>query len=196
MGFGHVAYLAGGEQYQQPDEDDDATEASNLIFKSQQECTHCGDTILYTDELFLLELQTAKRFEENPMGCELLVDEEGDFMFPPYLLHLECWESILEEIREKCEDKPPTNSTDPVLICTVCCSMIGHQEVFVLASFGEVHASQRRPTDEVTDQFNRIGAPTCVCLECIVSVIDECLPDWDDLPDYMPEYAPMEPDDE
>lgn len=152
----------------------------NTWFQSGHICTCCGDKLAYTDEVFLLEVVEAAQ-DHGQILCEPITTDEGDYEFEPLMVHLECWEEAIEQIRELREDEPPVESMDGILVCAQCQSSIVSFEPFVSATFGEIHVSQRKPNGEYADKMEKL-APMCpTCMPCMVRVIEDYFDDWEGL---------------
>ena len=147
-------------------------------------CDLCGETIPYMDEVFLIQVCTAQMTEDG-LECVPLV-HDNEFAFSPYLLHFSCWETIYSDMQELTQDVPPRDAKDPVLICTLCESLIGATEAFVSVTFAELHVSRRSPSGSHTDTVAPMGAPDPVCLECMAHAISDELSAWEEVLYYMP----------
>lgn len=152
---------------------------------SKRHCDSCNEVISYLDEVYLLQICTAQVTDEG-LTCLPLEGDDG-FSFVVYLLHLDCWDRIHSEVQELVQDVPPLDAKDPILICTICESLIGEREAFISATFAELHVSQRQPSGHVTDKIERLSGPDPVCLECMAHSILDHFPDWEDVLTYMPE---------
>lgn len=165
---------------QASDEEEVDEQDEKFWYKSERECDGCSETLTYTDEIFVLEVVEAA-VENSTLFLDVLHDEEGGDLFPPYLMHLECWEEALEVIKEVVEDQPPMECEEAILKCTQCESMIGQFEPFISAQFGEIHVSSRSPSGRNTGTVQRLGTRSPVCLLCIRHVIEDHFEEWEDL---------------
>jgi len=162
------------------EEDDD-----EIDYRSEQECPCCQELILYTAEVFLLEIDQAA-IVNGDLVIEPIQDAEGDYQFRPYILHLECMEEVIEQIREATEDQPPVAAEDPVLQCSQCGSTINQLEPFAASTFAEVQVSQRRPGGDAAEKILALDNAKPICLACMVHVIEDHFEDWEDLLDMLP----------
>ena len=154
--------------------------------ESPRGCDTCGEHITYTEEVFLLQVCAARISPEGRLEWAPILFEE-DQAFEAYLLHFSCWEDALDDIQEATNDVPPRDAENPVMICTVCKSLIGTGEAFVAATFAELHVSRRSPSGQHTDSIAPMAAPDPICFECVAHVIDEYFPAWEEVIHYMPE---------
>ena len=149
-------------------------------FQSRQECHACHERLTYTDEIYQLEVVEAAR-ENGQIECQPLLCDDGDYQFTPLLVHLECWETIVEQIQESRQDDPPVESPTGILICSCCESTIGSFEPFVSSTFGEIHVSQRGPSGQPAETICHLASRRPVCLSCMVYVIEDYFDEWEDL---------------
>jgi hypothetical protein len=159
---------------------DEELRENNALFRSSHSCAACQEHLIYTDEVFLLEVSEAVQVDGQIVFSPQL-STEGDYLFEPLLLHLECWEEIVEQIREMREDDPPVECENGILFCRECESTIGPQEPFINATFGEIQVSNRCPNGVVGDRFTPMAKPMHVCMACMVFVIEDYLDNWEDL---------------
>lgn len=163
-----------------PGEDEEEEEEVPIAFQSRQECHGCHERLTYTDEVFQLEVVEAVR-ENGQVEYQALMVDDGDFQFSPLLLHLECWESVLEQINELRQDEPPVESLAGILVCESCRSTIGSFEPFTSATFGEIQVSQRCPSGQPAEKICYLAPRQAICLACMAYVIEEFFEEWEDL---------------
>ena len=153
--------------------------------QSRRYCDKCAENIAFTEEVYALHIRSA----HNNMQGEMEVTEvtfDNEVVFSPYLLHARCWEIVIEEIREIMADIPPHGATNPILICTICESLIDERDAFIETMFAEVHISPRSPSGMATDCLTPMHSPEPVCLECMSHVIEEYFSTWEDLLAFLP----------
>lgn len=167
------------------DKDVEEEEEENGWCKSTLVCPCCQEPIMYTDEIFLLEV-TESAQDGGQIVTQSVLDDEGDYRYPPSVVHLECWEEMLEQIREGTEDAPPVACENGILFCWQCESTIGSFEPYVSLTFGEVHVSHREPNGQFTEHLERLKRADAVCLSCMVHVVEDYLDDWEDLFENLP----------
>lgn len=155
--------------------------------RSKRECPYCGDWIGYTEELFLLQVCSARMTEGQLDWGPMMADNGVHFRYLPHLFHFKCWETILDDVRQMTEDVPPHDAKDPVMICTVCSSLIGAEEAFITVTYTELQVSRRCPSGTITDALEHMGTPEPICLECVSNVVEEHFPAWEDIFYDMPE---------
>jgi hypothetical protein len=162
----------------------DEEEIEDTLNQSPLVCECCQEHICYTDEVFMLEVKSAK-----PIGEEMEpITEKGEYVFPPQVLHLECWESVKEDITDAIQDVPTTAYVceDPVMMCNCCERLINREDPVTLATFGELHVSQRNPNSMgATTVFAPMNGPQIICMECMVHVINDQFVDWSGIIDAI-----------
>jgi hypothetical protein len=131
------------------------------LYKSGHVCRSCLDTILYADEVYLLQVGYAAI---QPSGIEVCPIDG----YNPHFFEFTCWEHVIEELRETVEDLPPLIDDYAVLECSCCSSGIREMEVMGLATYGELHCSKRSPEDQGTPTFSSLDdSPTVICISCL-----------------------------
>lgn len=168
-------YLQDGTPLEEEDDD-----VLNNVFETERMCPCCQEYIVYTDEVFILEVIEAAQ-DGGSILTQPLLDVDGDYEFEPYILHLMCWEEVLEQIREATQDQPPVECANGILLCSCCKSTIAAFEPFISARLAEIHVSRRCPSGNPTDTIETYGSLDPVCLACIVFVFEDHFEDWDDL---------------
>jgi len=148
-------------------------ELSRLINKSEHSCDKCGDSIQYTDEIYML--QVVQPYIQNG---ELLFGpvqaDDGDFLYEPCFLEFSCWEELEEEMRDELENQPPILDDYSILDCAICDSGIRQWEFSGLAVFGEMHCSRRTPEGAPTSTFSaQDPSPTVFCISCLKKIDDK-----------------------
>lgn len=168
------------------EEEDEEDEAPPWYRQTGRECDCCGEGLLYCDEVFVLEVMEAAK-EGDQVFFDILHDDDGDYLYRPYMMHLECWEEVLEAIDEAVADQPPMEAEDAIMECSRCESTIGNFEPFVASTFGEINVSDRRPSGQNSAVFTRMGHITPVCTLCIRHVVEDHLDEWEELLEMLPE---------
>jgi hypothetical protein len=154
-------------------------ELYSLINRTDKECASCGEPIHYTDEVFLLSVVRPIISVEGVL-YEMMQAEDGDFLYEPRILSLECWEELEETLREWVADQPPILDPRSVLECSACESGIQQGETLGLVQFGEVHCSQRTPDGVPTSIFESYdNDPKNVCIACLRLLNSELCNLWD-----------------
>lgn len=157
------------------DEDDDDEARWGL---TQEICAYCGDRLRFTDEVFLLQIVRVHEVQ-GKLEAYPVQDDDGDYLYTPHFIHLECWESVDEATRERIEDKPPVLCEKPLLDCSICSSSILDWEITVFITLGEIRLSERRPSGESSTQFFPNGHPETICIACIADILMEEITLWD-----------------
>lgn len=166
--------------------EEEEEEEQRFWYKSERCCDGCGEHFTHTDEVFTLTVVEAT-VEDGQFYMDVLHDDEGDEMFPPYLMHLECWEEVTALIDMAMADFPPMEAEDPIVRCSRCQSEIGKFEPFISSQFGEIQASKRQPSGKPTSQFEGLGTASPVCLICMAHVVEDHFEEWMDLIEMVPE---------
>lgn len=158
--------------------EDEQEDLSRAVYRTGVECASCGENIFYTDEVFLISIVCPIISVEGVI-YEVLQADNGDFLYEPRIMNLECWEEVEEELRNKVEDIPPILDMRAVLECSVCESGIRERESVGLIQFGEIHCSQRNPNLSSTNTFETYdNDPDIICLSCIRFLNDEVNTLW------------------
>lgn len=162
------------------EEDEEEADSTPPWMRTEEPCASCGESIGFTDEVYLIQIEYA---QQSPNGPELHIMQcnDGDYLFEPYFLHIECWEDILSELKDKVNDVPPSIHPEGVLECCMCGSSILLNEYLGTATIGEIHLSDRRPNDQSSTKFKPNGHPDVYCLHCIALINEEELEMWEGL---------------
>jgi len=172
---GHFLRLLPGAQ----DDEEETVSDAEPEFDSGQRCSICGEALLLTEEVFCLELRQAW-VEGGELQTFPLLDADGEPEFTSYIFHFECWESATHELGEQVEDIPALTSLEKLLECTECGNSITAWDPYCAVTFGELHASKRRPSGAPAVHFTGLSRPLPLCLVCVARLIDECFDDWED----------------
>ena len=174
MGSDHLKLLPSTSE-----EDSDIDEDQDL-FQSDRACDLCEEPLAYTDEVFLLEASQSA-FECGKLFWEPLLDNEGDYHFQPLIVHFACWEPIAEEIRDACRDTPPWEKKSTACKCTFCGGDILPFAPFIALTYGEIRASRRRPSGEISEHIERLGQMNPACLDCVTCSNEDLFTIWEEL---------------
>lgn len=187
--------LARGDDSVEEEEDEDYDKMPWR--QSGRECDCCGEGLPYTEEVFVLEVVEAAS-ENGQIFHDILRDDDGDCLYTPYMMHLACWEEVLEYIDEAIADQPPAEAQDAILKCSRCESTIGNFEPFVASTFGEIGVSNRQPSGQPSATFQPMASVTPICLLCIAHVVEDHMDEWEELLESLPEieYPEGEQEDE
>jgi hypothetical protein len=178
------------------DEEDEDEDELPPWRQSGRECDCCGEGLPYCEEVFVLEIAEAAG-ENGQIFHDILRDDEGEYLYRPYMMHVACWEEVLEAIDEAIADTPPAEAEQAILTCSRCESTIGNFEPFVASTFGEISVSDRRPSGKPSAFFEPMSSVTPVCLLCIQHVVEDHLDEWEELLEALPEIEyPGEKEDE
>ena len=148
------------------------------VYKSGHSCSKCGDALLHTDEVYLL--QVVQPYVDEQLEFAPIISTDDDFLYEPIFLDFMCWEKVEEEIREAVENVPPILDTYGILDCSLCESSIRQWEVMGLATYGELHCSQRTPEGSPTSTFKQMdNLPTVLCISCLKKMNADILEVWE-----------------
>ncbi len=141
-------------------------------------CEGCGTFIEVLDEALLLELHetTDKHMVTSP--C---VDTHGQYTLPPVFLHLECWEELENAMAKRAEDTPKRPAKHLAYFCNICEGEIDKDSPFSVISYGSIVVSKRTPNGKAEHEFKPGQSSRIACADCLMSVVDEYLPGWDEL---------------
>lgn len=185
MGHGGLKLYRGDET----DEELGLLEKADEQFYAGRACDLCGEEFYFTDEVFLLEV--AEAAEENGVFFhDHMTNEEGEYLYVPYVMHLVCWEEVLEEVDEIIADQPVVETDEFIEKCSRCRSGIGNFDPFIASTFGELRMSPRQPNGEPTAMFTKLSTMTPVCIPCITHVIEDYFEEWEELLEFLPEERP------
>jgi hypothetical protein len=150
-------------RYLEDDDDDEGLGGTSSVVCSSP---ICGETIDYADEVFLLSI-AYPRLNGSGLDYIPMVADDGDYLYEPCFFCFECWEQILEDLRERTKDIPPVVDDYAVLDCDICESGIRQNELMGVVAFGEIQMSRRDPgTDPVT--FSKMDqSPKVICIGCL-----------------------------
>jgi hypothetical protein len=150
-----------------------------LYYKCGELCARCGDTLIYTEEVYMLTVVRAVVSVEG-IFYEAVVSDDGDYLYEPRFMSQECWEHVEEEIRESTMDEPPIEDPKAILECAVCEGGIRNGELLSLATFGEIHQSNRNPDGESNKTFDTYDSnPNIVCIPCLHVMNNDICSIWD-----------------
>lgn len=151
-----------------------------VLRKCGEDCAACGDELLYMDEVFLLVIVYPAVTPDGSFVLEPAVADDGDFLYAPRFLSLECWEELYEDLCGRFEDTPPLLDNRAVLDCSSCGSGIRLGELLCLATFGEIHCSQRSPDGVAASSFEELDTEPCViCISCLRLINDDINGMWE-----------------
>lgn len=149
-------------------------------------CSCCREHITYeSNDVYLVELCQA--LSEEDFLFKVCTTESGNYTIEPVFFHSDCWETtIIEEISGNVEDEPPVNIQSPVLLCTVCMSTIGEEQYFAMCSPGQLLMSKSSNYQNDKPKFENGNNQRPICLRCICIVVEEYIPEWEDLSEIVP----------
>jgi hypothetical protein len=148
-------------------------ENSAAIVARYYTCPHCDEPVETETELVALEISVFRTADDHPVAKDM----NGDYSFPPYLLHRECWEWVEDSARETVADTPVKLVTS--VACHTCRGSLSEDDPCVCATAGELVDSR---VDGLT--FQRQELPQVSCLLCLASSIEELFNEWQDLEEY------------
>lgn len=150
----------------------------DITMKTEQTCPSCGEEIVFTEEVVLLQVVQPRIINGEVYLLEILGDE-GDFVYAPYFFQFGCWENVQEELEEEIEDVPPIEDVLSQFSCRFCRSGIRELEQCGALSFGELHISKRSPNGQRGEEMIEAGTPDLVCLYCLLLINEGILELWD-----------------
>lgn len=147
--------------------EEEALEDAKSFSATDECCASCGDRLHYTEEVTQMTICRA-----YTTGSEVVItpylDEEGGFLYEPHFLEFDCWESLVEDLREALEDSPPVQHYAEILKCSYCKGSICEWELFATAYVGELWVSKRSPSGVPTSTFETMSSPYLSCLSCLL----------------------------
>jgi hypothetical protein len=149
------------------------------MYRTPHSCASCEDDLFLTDELVLVQV-VYPNFVGTHVECYDIDNGQGGFVHEPYFLHLDCWESLMEELDELTEDTPPILDPLSIYDCSHCKSGIRAWETSCLVTPGELRYSPRVPNGVHTIHFdNCLGEPQLMCISCILRMNEEVFEMWE-----------------
>lgn len=140
-------------------------------------CAVCSDPIGYGEEAWVLEVAVYIDGNRGP-SRQVMLDDHGDYYQEPHVLHFQCWENALEEIRIAVADLPPGLADRFASKCTCCHSQVEVEEPYVLATYCELRETNKYPNFRRADRLERLSARgSDVCFSCI-NYVDVYFPQW------------------
>lgn len=162
-----------------------ATSPLSVKFATNICCDSCGTRFVEDDEIFQSTIRYSIVLDDTITTLEQhhVQDDEGELRFDPILLHIECWETVVEGLKEALEDMPPIEDPEQVLTCTFCESSVREWEYYARVHIGELQPSPRAPEGEPVWRFIQFSKNngSIMCLSCMSRVHDEVLEIWDDV---------------
>lgn len=151
---------------------------AHFINRTGIECSKCADDVGYTDEVFLLTVVSPMVAPEGVL-YQVLTSDDGDYLYEPQVFDIICWEEVEEDARNAAADVPPVLEPRAILDCSICESGIMQGETMALATFGEIHCSQRAPNRKSTNTFKVYSnEPRIVCLSCLRYIDEDVVTMW------------------
>lgn len=148
--------------------------------QTTQVCPNCGESIVFTEEVVLLQI-VQPHIVDGQLLLHPVLGEDGDFIFEPYYVQFSpCWEEIEEWLEEEIEDTPPIEDQCSSLRCRYCRSGIRQWEFCGSLTMGEFRISERAPNRGVVEEaFVPAGEPDIICLYCLYLINEGNLEFWD-----------------
>ena len=154
----------------------------DITMKTQKICV-CGDLIVFTQEIVLLQVVELTEMNGTLMLQPVEIREgefRGDFAWEPYYVEFSpCWEKIEEWLEEQLEDSPPLDDLYSRVNCHYCKSGIRVGEYCGSITMGEFHINLRSPNGHKEDDFKPAGYPAIICLYCLLLINDGNMEFWD-----------------
>lgn len=144
-------------------EDDDPADPTTLM------CTECDRTILFLDEVMLLELVVpVPNPDDGTITFQPLVDENGEYTHSPAFFDLDCWDGVEHSLKHDIRHAEIVHHVKGIVVCDICSSDILPWETMARARWGEIHASNRSPNGEDSQVFSTCNCDTEVhiCVAC------------------------------
>lgn len=135
------------------------------------QCGLCANEVNLTDEVFLVRIVHPFIIEGELVYYDI-IDERGEYKYPPIFFEFECWESEEEEVQCIQEDVPPIVAPDGIILCDICRSDICQGEAMGLVQFGEIRLSDRSPNNCHSAHFEGMAEPQHLCIACITHLED------------------------
>lgn len=152
-----------------------------FIYHTGQTCAHCGEDLLVTDELVLVQIVIPQLAEDNQLAMPAFETAEGEYAYEPYFFHQHCWMEIDERLDELLQEEAcePVDDAYSFRVCDTCKSGLRLNEPVALVSLGEIQRSKRVPNGEGTLSFQPYESQRFYCLSCIRAVNDDIIEMWE-----------------
>jgi len=145
-------------------------------------CAYDGELIEYSDGVVVLLVVRPYVIGGQLIFYDLLTEDQGDYLYSPLIFHAKNWDDLDEQFITYAEERTPVPLIDPIVSCRYCQSGIRQGETMGIASFGEIHRSQRNPDLKAYgNRFENMDRnPHIFCISCLMDMnkdIHEC---WTD----------------
>jgi hypothetical protein len=148
-----------------PEEDEDEEDDEDLI--AVLDCIKCGESIHLTEEIFIFKL--VRPYMDRATGQVVFqdCDRHGELLEEAAVHCFTCWEETNEEAEVACRDVPPVTHPDGLCTCDNCGSDILEGETMGVATYGEIHWSDRQPDGVSTPAFEPLADSKHICIVCL-----------------------------
>lgn len=145
-------------------------------------CAFSGETIEYTDGVVIVLVVRPYIQQGRLTFYDLMTEEKDDYYYEPVVFVSASWDEIDEQFRQYIEERTPAPSTRPIVHCAYCNSGIEQGEVTGVATFGEIHRSQRNPDlySYGNHFINLDRRPTIICISCLKDLNNDVHELWED----------------
>lgn len=153
------------------------------VLDSGLTCAYDGDVIEYTDGVVVMLVVKPFLVDGQVRFFDVMTEAEDDYYYEPSFFHSKNWEDVDEVFRVFIGDRQAVPVEHSVLNCTYCKSGILQGETTGIATFGEVHRSQRNPDMRATsgNHFENLDRnPTIFCISCLMDLNKEIQEIWED----------------
>lgn len=149
-------------------------------------CADCGNSITYSEEVWLLQIVQPQRFSGRTFHHQVIDEEDlsGDFLFDPYFYCFSCWENMYKELQSEATDEPPIEDPGSAFECVCCGSGIREWEYAGIFTLGEFHVSTRAPNGVRGPHFVPNSQPDMLCLYCLVLLNEGHITMWEYLAQF------------
>lgn len=138
----------------------------------------CAEPIPYAEMVVVISMYSAG-ITENGVQYAPLPSDDGDYLYEPCWFCEDCWEHVLEELREFTADIPPVADDQAAFNCQICDSGIRLGEIFGVAVKGQLEVSQRTPEHMATPAFQCMDtSPLILCIACMNKIEKDIAEMW------------------
>jgi len=140
--------------------------------RCSQICAACGDSLLYGQSNYLLQIVHVKMSADGQGGFNLnfesVVDANEDYVYFPYYLEEICWKKEREAIQELMSEYESYIFRNPICACTTCGGSITQGELVGIAHVCIIKVSERDPDNEnAEDLYMPPQNPDILCACCM-----------------------------
>lgn len=150
-----------------PDVEEDLDELEWPLADYSCSAPFCGEPMPYAEDLYMITMFSAGMVDNGIQYLPVPADD-GDYLYEPCYFCSDCWQHVIEEVKERTKDVPPVADDQSSIACSICESGIRLGELFGVAFFGQLQVSDRCPDAVPTPAFRSMDTqPSIICISCM-----------------------------